>query len=126
MRRAKGPRRRARNRKVLVAAAVVRRPPRLQREAHGPTVAVAVALVLPEVAEAASPGLSRCSRTSCSASCPTFLPPCKLEEELDGWLSAAALTKSPDVRAVIAPHAGYSYSGRCAAYAFGNIDPTNM
>eukprot|EP00494_Astrolonche_serrata_P016540 UN16709 len=41
----------------------------------------------------------------------------KLEEELDGWLSAAALTKSPDVRAVIAPHAGYSYSGRCAAYA---------
>uniref|UniRef100_A0A453T941 AmmeMemoRadiSam system protein B n=1 Tax=Aegilops tauschii subsp. strangulata TaxID=200361 RepID=A0A453T941_AEGTS len=50
----------------------------------------------------------------------------KLEDELDGWLSAAALTKSPDVRAVIAPHAGYSYSGRCAAYAFGNIDPTNI
>jgi len=23
-------------------------------------------------------------------------------------------------------HAGYSYSGRAAAYAFGNIDPTNM
>ncbi|XP_051208002.1 uncharacterized protein [Lolium perenne] len=50
----------------------------------------------------------------------------KLEEELDGWLMAAGLTKSPDVRAVIAPHAGYSYSGRCAAYAFGNIDPTNI
>jgi len=50
----------------------------------------------------------------------------KLEEELDGWLGAAGLTKSPDVRAVIAPHAGYSYSGRCAAYAFGNIDPTNI
>jgi predicted class III extradiol MEMO1 family dioxygenase len=27
----------------------------------------------------------------------------KLEEELDGWLGAAGLTKSPDVRAVIAP-----------------------
>ncbi|CAL5078742.1 unnamed protein product [Urochloa decumbens] len=50
----------------------------------------------------------------------------KLEEELDGWLGAAGLTKSPDVRGVIAPHAGYSYSGRCAAYAFGNIDPTNI
>lgn len=50
----------------------------------------------------------------------------KLDEELDGWLRAAGLTKSPDVRAVIAPHAGYSYSGRCAAYAFGNIDPTNI
>nr|ACL54325.1 unknown [Zea mays] len=50
----------------------------------------------------------------------------KLEEELNGWLGAAGLTKSPDARAVIAPHAGYSYSGRCAAYAFGNIDPTNI
>uniref|UniRef100_A0A0E0LTI3 MEMO1 family protein n=1 Tax=Oryza punctata TaxID=4537 RepID=A0A0E0LTI3_ORYPU len=50
----------------------------------------------------------------------------KLVEELDGWLRAAGLTKSPDVRAVIAPHAGYSYSGRSAAYAFGNIDPTNV
>ncbi|KAF2303787.1 hypothetical protein GH714_023414 [Hevea brasiliensis] len=50
----------------------------------------------------------------------------KLEEELDGWLKAAALVKSPDVRGVIAPHAGYSYSGRAAAYAFGNIDPTNI
>uniref|UniRef100_A0A0D3G5V2 Protein MEMO1 n=1 Tax=Oryza barthii TaxID=65489 RepID=A0A0D3G5V2_9ORYZ len=50
----------------------------------------------------------------------------KLDEELDGWLRAAGLTKSPDVSAVIAPHAGYSYSGRCVAYAFGNIDPTNI
>ncbi|KAJ6434891.1 hypothetical protein OIU84_000184 [Salix udensis] len=52
--------------------------------------------------------------------------PKKLEEELEGWLSATGLTKSPDVRGVIAPHAGYSYSGRAAAYAFGNIDPTNI
>ncbi|KAJ0031855.1 hypothetical protein Pint_12450 [Pistacia integerrima] len=50
----------------------------------------------------------------------------RLAEELDGWLRAAGLPKSPEVRAVIAPHAGYSYSGRAAAYAFGNIDPTNM
>lgn len=52
--------------------------------------------------------------------------PKKLEEELEGWLSDTGLTKSPDVRGVIAPHAGYSYSGRAAAYAFGNIDPTNI
>ncbi|GJN13035.1 hypothetical protein PR202_ga31368 [Eleusine coracana subsp. coracana] len=50
----------------------------------------------------------------------------KLDEELDIWLREAGLNKSPDIRAVIAPHAGYSYSGRCAAYAFGNIDPTNI
>lgn len=50
----------------------------------------------------------------------------KLEEELDGWLRASGLVKSPNVRGVIAPHAGYSYSGRAAAYAFGNIDPANI
>ncbi|KAA8525519.1 hypothetical protein F0562_007374 [Nyssa sinensis] len=48
------------------------------------------------------------------------------ETELDGWLRASGLAKSPGVRAVIAPHAGYSYSGRAAAYAFGNIDPENI
>jgi hypothetical protein len=38
---------------------------------------------------------------SCSALCSQLAS--KLEEELDGWLMAAGLTKSPDVRAVIAP-----------------------
>ncbi|KAI3973922.1 hypothetical protein MKX01_030498 [Papaver californicum] len=52
--------------------------------------------------------------------------PTKLGAELDGWLRATGLAKSPDVRGVIAPHAGYSYSGRCAAYSFANIDPTNI
>ncbi|KAH9760542.1 protein memo1 [Citrus sinensis] len=50
----------------------------------------------------------------------------RLAEELDGWLREAGLPKSPEVRGVIAPHAGYSYSGRAAAYAFGNIDPTSI
>ncbi|KAJ0989513.1 hypothetical protein J5N97_007869 [Dioscorea zingiberensis] len=50
----------------------------------------------------------------------------KLDEELGRWLQASDLPKSPNVRGVIAPHAGYSYSGRCAAYAFGNIDPTQF
>ncbi|KAE8700317.1 Protein MEMO1 [Hibiscus syriacus] len=52
--------------------------------------------------------------------------PKELAEELDGWLMEAGLPQSSDVRGVIAPHAGYSYSGRAAAYAFGNIDPTNI
>ncbi|GAU15074.1 hypothetical protein TSUD_08120 [Trifolium subterraneum] len=52
--------------------------------------------------------------------------PKKLSEELEGWLNSCGLTKSSDVRGVIAPHAGYSYSGRAAAYAFGNIDPSNI
>ncbi|XP_078443545.1 ammeMemoRadiSam system protein B [Wolffia australiana] len=50
----------------------------------------------------------------------------KLEEELDGWLQASGIVKSSSVRGVIAPHAGFSYSGRAAAYAFGNIDPETI
>ncbi|XP_059644433.1 uncharacterized protein LOC132286174 [Cornus florida] len=52
--------------------------------------------------------------------------PKTLTEELDGWLRASGLTSSSDVRGVIAPHAGYSYSGRAAAFAFANIDPANI
>ncbi|GAB2284937.1 hypothetical protein Dimus_019390 [Dionaea muscipula] len=52
--------------------------------------------------------------------------PAKLAEELEEWIRASSTTKSSDIRGVIAPHAGYSYSGRAAAYAFGNIDPTNI
>ncbi|KZV48423.1 hypothetical protein F511_03435 [Dorcoceras hygrometricum] len=52
--------------------------------------------------------------------------PTKLAEELDGWLRSSGLAKSSDIRGVIAPHAGYSYSGPAAAYAFGNIDPANI
>lgn len=50
----------------------------------------------------------------------------KLGEELDGWLRASGITRSPDVRGVIAPHAGYAYSGRAAAFAFANIDPEHI
>lgn len=52
--------------------------------------------------------------------------PSRLAAELEGWLKEAGQSKSSDVRGVIAPHAGYSYSGRAAAYAFGNIDPANI
>ncbi|KAL1215131.1 hypothetical protein V5N11_028594 [Cardamine amara subsp. amara] len=52
--------------------------------------------------------------------------PTKLSSDLEKWLRETGLTKSSDVRGVIAPHAGYSYSGPTAAYAFANIDPTNI
>lgn len=52
--------------------------------------------------------------------------PNKLGDDLEKWLEATGLQKSSDVRGVIAPHAGYSYSGQAAAYAFANIDPSNI
>lgn len=50
----------------------------------------------------------------------------ELGNELDTWLEGCGLFKQSSARAVIAPHAGYSYSGRCAAYAFANIDPDRI
>ncbi|MCO5553931.1 hypothetical protein L7F22_007457 [Adiantum nelumboides] len=50
----------------------------------------------------------------------------QLGSELDTWLQGCGLPKSPKARAVIAPHAGYRYSGRCAAFAFANIDPASI
>ncbi|KAL2346692.1 hypothetical protein Fmac_000692 [Flemingia macrophylla] len=49
----------------------------------------------------------------------------QLSNEIEGWMRSTGLSKSRNVRGVIAPHAAYSYSGRAAAYAFGNIDPSN-
>lgn len=49
-----------------------------------------------------------------------------LGEELQTWLDACGVTASPRARAVIAPHAGYHFSGRCAAYAFAQIDPLTV
>lgn len=50
----------------------------------------------------------------------------ELAQELDQWLRSSGLPKLANARAVIAPHAGYRYSGRCAAYAFANIDPQRI
>jgi len=54
-----------------------------------------------------------------------------LESQLAGWLTEANTTSSSastpskgSVRALIAPHAGYSYSGQTAAYAYMHLDPT--
>jgi len=45
-----------------------------------------------------------------------------LDRELSHWLNAADQLPSP-ARAVICPHAGYSYSGATAAYSFKQLDP---
>lgn len=59
-----------------------------------------------------------------------------LSKELDEWLSDVTSveyldgeeTRPPiaNVRAIIAPHAGYSYSGRAAAFAYACVDTSNI
>ncbi|XP_034839110.1 protein MEMO1 isoform X1 [Maniola hyperantus] len=46
----------------------------------------------------------------------------ELSRQLDLWLSKADLTHGP-ARAIIAPHAGYSYCGACAAFAYRQVSP---
>ncbi|EFX01882.1 duf52 domain containing protein [Grosmannia clavigera kw1407] len=54
--------------------------------------------------------------------------PRNLSEELNGWLEEAScaingsLLPVTNARAVIAPHAGYRYSGPCAAWAYKCLD----
>jgi len=43
----------------------------------------------------------------------------RLQREVEGYIDAASLPEGlGDVRAVVAPHAGYLYSGKTAGYAF--------
>uniref|UniRef100_A0A4X2M3X7 Protein MEMO1 n=1 Tax=Vombatus ursinus TaxID=29139 RepID=A0A4X2M3X7_VOMUR len=46
----------------------------------------------------------------------------QLNEQLEGWLSQVQSTKRP-TRAIIAPHAGYTCCGSCAAHDEFNIIP---
>lgn len=49
-----------------------------------------------------------------------------LSEQLGSYLSKATKHKSAsNLKSIIAPHAGYSYSGPTAAFAFININPDN-
>ncbi|KAM3718136.1 Protein memo-1 [Dirofilaria immitis] len=52
--------------------------------------------------------------------------PRELHRELTEWLSAAGSRQAQSARAIISPHAGYSYSGRVAAFAFKQIDPETV
>lgn len=47
----------------------------------------------------------------------------ELNKELEGWLAKASLSHGP-AKAIIAPHAGFAYSGPCAAFAYKQIDPS--
>ncbi|MCJ7524724.1 MAG: AmmeMemoRadiSam system protein B [Candidatus Aminicenantes bacterium] len=50
--------------------------------------------------------------------------PVQLNQMLDGFFRAAAQPQKPAaVRGIIAPHAGFQYSGRCAARAYGSLSP---
>lgn len=46
----------------------------------------------------------------------------ELSRQLDNWLAAADLTHGP-AKAIIAPHAGYTYCGACAGYAYRQVSP---
>lgn len=52
--------------------------------------------------------------------------PSSLDNELTKYLSKAEgkLPEGTHLKAIIGPHAGYAYSGPCAAWAYINIDPT--
>ena len=44
----------------------------------------------------------------------------ELKSQLGGWLADVTVTCG-DARAIIAPHAGYSYSGPTAAWAYRHV-----
>ncbi|XP_069788440.1 protein MEMO1 isoform X2 [Narcine bancroftii] len=47
----------------------------------------------------------------------------QLNAQLESWLAQAQPTGRP-ARAIIAPHAGYTYCGSCAAHAYKQVDPS--
>jgi MEMO1 family protein len=47
--------------------------------------------------------------------------PRELEQTVDGLLGLAAAEPAPGLRALVAPHAGYVYSGQVAATAFARV-----
>uniref|UniRef100_F6XER0 Protein MEMO1 n=2 Tax=Ciona intestinalis TaxID=7719 RepID=F6XER0_CIOIN len=49
-----------------------------------------------------------------------------LDMQLSKWLSDASGSNHRPARAIISPHAGYSYCGSCAAHAFSQIDPNTV
>ncbi|KAF5305986.1 hypothetical protein FQA39_LY18951 [Lamprigera yunnana] len=48
-----------------------------------------------------------------------------LSDQLNSWLHIANTVHYP-ARAIIVPHAGYAYSGSCAAYAYRQINPDQI
>ncbi|GFN82848.1 protein memo1-like [Plakobranchus ocellatus] len=48
-----------------------------------------------------------------------------LNAQLEGWLLKATESLKP-AKAIIAPHAGYSFCGACGAYAYRQVDPNQV
>jgi AmmeMemoRadiSam system protein B len=48
----------------------------------------------------------------------------ELQKDLKRWSSVSSPV--PNAKAIISPHAGYSYSGETAGYAYGAIDPSGI
>ncbi|KAK2567319.1 Protein MEMO1 [Acropora cervicornis] len=49
----------------------------------------------------------------------------ELNTKLEGWLSKASPSFRP-AKAIIAPHAGYTYCGSCGAHAYKQVDPSRV
>ncbi|XP_065661006.1 protein MEMO1 isoform X2 [Hydra vulgaris] len=49
----------------------------------------------------------------------------QLNKQLEQWLSEVNVKSTP-ARALISPHAGYTYCGACAAYAYKQINPMTI
>jgi len=49
-----------------------------------------------------------------------------LDSQLTNWLQSAGPSVHGPARALIVPHAGYAYSGPCAAYAYKEVDTTRI
>jgi hypothetical protein len=49
-----------------------------------------------------------------------------LSDQLDAFIEAATADEDAPARALIVPHAGYSYSGSTAAFGYKAVDPSTM
>jgi AmmeMemoRadiSam system protein B len=46
----------------------------------------------------------------------------ELKNQMEGWLATACRVANKPVRGVLAPHAGFSYSGSTAAFAYSHMN----
>ena len=78
---------------------------------------------------------TKCTRSASHAGSWYTDNPKQLNKQLTGWLNVANKTlnnnnnlkkTSGGAKAIIAPHAGLSYSGPTAAWAYGAIDPNRF
>lgn len=74
-----------------------------------------MALVSTGTAQEGESGMKKKAMESTLAGSWYDADPARLKSELDGYLNEAEVELNPSIFAVIVPHAGYAYSGPCAA-----------